>query len=233
MLLNKGTENCIYVVDNGSTDGSLTYLKKLKYITLIKSKNNLGFAGGNNLGIKKALADKNDYIFLINNDATCPDPDTIEKLIQKNKGISAPIVSFKRGDEVVYDYGGKIDKVFGRNTHYESPFKIENLYPKGDYYSGVCLLISAKVFNKIGFLDESFFLYYEDVDFCLRAKAAGFKLTLCDSVTINHNLSSSTNKLGKKKIKILADSHFNFCLKHLSPMSTPFFLAFNVYLRLK
>ena len=233
MELKDINDHKIYVVDNGSTDKSPVILKKVKGIELIRSKINLGFAGGNNIGIKKALADGCNYIFLINNDAEIIDPETLTKLINNNKGITAPIVSFVRGKEIVYDYGGKIDKVFGRNTHYESPFKIENLYPTADYYSGVCLMVSAKVFEKIGFLDDSYFLYYEDVDFCLRAAQAGFKLKLCPNVTIMHMLSASTKKLGKQKIKILADSHFRFCLNHLPPMSTLFFLSFNIYLRLK
>lgn len=231
--LDKATNFNIYIVDNGSTDNSLKELKKIKDITLIKSKMNLGFAGGNNLAIKKALKDGCDYVLLINNDALITDPETLTKLIKKNKGISAPVVKFQRNEEDVYDYGGRVDKVFGRNTHYESPFVIESLFPTADYYSGVCLLISKKVFEKIGLLDESYFLYYEDADFCLKAKHAGFRLTLCPEVTILHKLSSSTNKLGGKKVRILADSHFRFCLNNLPPTSTPFFLAFNVYLRLK
>ncbi|HEX8932131.1 MAG TPA: glycosyltransferase family 2 protein [Patescibacteria group bacterium] len=227
------TDNHIYVVDNGSGKTVLQKIKKIKKIILISSKENLGFAGGNNLGIKKALADGCDYVFLINNDAMVTDPETIYKLVLKNKGISAPVVKFQRGGEDVFDYGGRVDKVFGRNTHYESPFLLDDFYPTADYYSGVCLLINSKVFKKVGYLDESYFLYYEDADFCLKAKSAGYKLTLCPEVTILHKLSSSTNKLGGKKVRILADSHFRFCLNNLPPTATPFFIAFNIYLRLR
>lgn len=223
-----------YVVDNGSGDGSMKEIKRaFPGIVGINSPKNLGFAGGNNLGINKAIKDSCDFVLLINNDAEFIKPDTLSKLIGVNRGISAPVVKFFRNSEAVFDYGGRIDKVFGRNTHYESPFEIEDLFPKADYYSGVCLLIDTKVFKKTGLLDDSYFLYYEDVDFCLRAMEQGFKLSLSPDSEILHRLSASTNKLGRKKIKILADSHFNFCLKHLPPMSTPFFLAFNIYLRLK
>lgn len=222
-----------YIVDNGSTDDSLKQLKKITGIKLLTSKINLGFAGGNNIGIKKALADNCDFILLINNDAQITDPLSIDKFIKINKDIVAPVVSFMRNGKSVFDYGGKIDKVFGRNTHFESPFKLEDFYPKADYFSGACVMIKSKVFDRIGYLDDSYFLYYEDADFCLRARKAAFKLKLCPEVTIKHKLSSSTKKMGKKKIKVLADSHFRFCLKHLPPMSTPFFVAFNIYLRLK
>lgn len=223
-----------YVVDNGSGDHSLDKIKKaFPKVIGIESSKNLGFAGGNNLGIKRAIKDGCDYILLINNDAEILDKNFIDELLKGNQGITAPVVSFKRNDSLIYDYGGRIDKLFGRNTHYESPFIIENSYPTADYYSGVCLMIDAKVFKKIGLLDDSFFLYYEDVDFCLRARKAGFKLKLSPNAMILHKLSSSTNKLGSRKIRILADSHFNFSLKHLPPLSTPFFLSFNLYLRLK
>lgn len=227
------TENAIYLIDNGSDKDVLNKIKKIKGVELIVSKKNLGFAGGNNLGIKKAIQDGCEYILLINNDAEVTDPKLIQKLIQKNKGITAPVVCFTRAGEDIYDYGGKVDKVFGRNTHYESPFKLDDFYPNADYYSGVCLLIDSKVFNAVGLLNEAYFLYYEDVDFCLQASKAGFKLSLVPGATIRHKLSSSTNKLGRRKIKILADSHFRFCLNNLPPTATPFFLAFNVYLRLR
>lgn len=234
LLKNDGVKLEKYVVDNGSKDNGYKQIKKkFPEITLIKSKTNLGFAGGNNLAIKKALESEADHILLINNDAEITDPQFLNKMISKNKGISAPVVVFKRGGDTVFDYGGRVDKLFGRNTHYESFFPIEDALPKADYYSGVCLMITPKVFDKIGFLDDSFFLYYEDADFCLRAAEAGFKPRLVPDTTINHKLSASANKLGKKKLNILANSQFRFSLKHLPPMSTPFFLAYNVYLRLK
>lgn len=223
----------IYVVDNGSIDGSSEKLEKIKNIQFIKSKKNLGFAGGNNLAIKKALKDGCRQILLLNNDAKFISKKTLANLIKFNPGITAPIIKFKRHHETVYDYGGKIDRVFGRNTHYESTFKIKKLFPKGDYFTGACLLVNSDVFKKIGFLDDKYFLYFEDADFCLRAAKANFELKLCSSEVIEHKLSSSTSKLQKKKITILANSHFYFCLKHLSPISTPFFVAFNLYLRLK
>lgn len=223
----------IYLIDNCSTDNSLKEIGHPAKVKIIKSKINLGFAGGNNLGIKLALSDGCDQVLLINNDAFFSEDHSLEKLIKFNSDISAPIVKFRRFGHTVYDFGGKIDWVFGRNTHYEAAFKVQDFYPKSDYYTGACLLINKKVFSKIGFLDENYFLYYEDADFCYRAKTAGFDLKLNPKVIINHKLSSSANSLGKRKIAIMADSHFYFCKKHLSPISTPFFIAFNLYLRLK
>lgn len=223
----------IYLVDNGSDDDSLKYLSKIKKIKFIKSSKNLGFAGGNNLAIKKAIKDKCSQILLLNNDAKFISKYTLQNLVDNNKGLIAPIIKFKRDDEIIYDYGGKVDRVFGRNTHYESTFIIEGLIPSADYYSGACLLIKSEVVKKIGLLDDHFFLYYEDADYCLRANKLNIPVELLSSQFISHKLSASTSKLKSKKISILAKSHFLFCLKHLPPVSTPFFIAFNLYLRLK
>jgi len=202
--------------------------KKLPIVKFIYSKENLGFAGGNNLGIKYAIRTGADYILLINNDATVIEKNFLSKILRVKGDIVSPMVKYKNKGTITYDYGGLVDKLFGRNTHLHS-LPIET----PDYFSGVCLLIKSKVFRKIGLLDDHFFLYYEDVDFCLRAKKAGLKLAFSPNSSIFHNLSTSANKFGKRKILILAKSHLRFCLKHLSILSMPFYLAFNLYLRLK
>lgn len=223
----------VYVVDNASTDQISKKLHKLKNIKLIQSTENLGFAGGNNLAIKMALKDGCSQVVLLNNDAFFTKKTDLEELVKDNMGISAPIIRFKRFGRVIYDFGGKVDKVFGRNTHYEAAFKIQDYYPKVDYFTGACLAINVKVFRKIGYLDEKYFMYYEDADFCLRAKEANFPIRLVSSVVVQHKLSGTAKKIGAKKMSYLASSHFKFSLTHLSPISTPFVIAYNLYLRLK
>lgn len=233
-LSKRKTPYVVYVVDNHSRKSVRKKLLRKKEFTLIKSQKNLGFAGGNNLGIIRALEEGCTHVLLLNNDAKIIDPNTLEKLLAKNKnGISAPVIMFKRFGKKVYDYGGSIDMLLGRNTHYEYAFRINRLYPKADYYSGACLLMSAEVFNKIGLLNSEYFLYYEDAEFCLKAADMGIKLSLQPDVVVSHKLSASTKKLGKKSLRILANSHFRFCLNNLPPTSTMFFLLFNLYLRFK
>jgi|WetSurMetagenome_2_1015567.scaffolds.fasta_scaffold22045_3 GT2 family glycosyltransferase len=219
----------LYVVDNASNNGTMEEVEKaFPNIISIKSPRNLGFAGGNNLGINRALKDKCDYLLLINNDAVINEKDFFTNLLQSKGDIISPLVKYRISSRLTYDYGGKVDYLFGRNTHYSSP---PSTMP--DYYSGVCLFIKAKVFKRVKSLDDGFFLYYEDADFCLRAQEVGFKLGFCPQASIFHNLSSSTNKLGKKKLTILANSHLRFCLRQLPFYSAPFYFGFNLYLRLK
>jgi len=217
----------VYLVNNGCTDLESNDLV-LEYPSLIQiiSPTNLGFAGGNNLGIKKALGDKCSHILLLNNDATILSQNFFEVLLRTPYDITSPLVEYRQGGKMTHDYGGKVDYLFGRNTHLLSP-------GKADYYSGACLFIKSEVFQKTKGLDDSFFLYYEDVDFCLSCKKAGFSLGLEQKVKVFHHLSASTNKLGSKKIKILARSHLLFCTRHLPFLSLPFYLAFNLYLNSK
>ena len=219
----------LIVVDNGSTEeASMKLEKNTPNVTFLYSPKNLGFAGGNNIGIKYALKNKADYVLLINNDATIVENSFFTNLLNSKGDIVSPLVRYQSDGESTLDYGGKIDYLFGRNTHLHSN---PNITP--DYFSGVCLFIKSKIFSKIGGLDDGFFLYYEDTDFCLRAIKAGFKLGFCQGSSIFHNLSTSANKFGKRKITILANSHLRFCTRHLPLTSAPFYLAFNLYLRFK
>lgn len=215
-----------FIVNNGCTDDSRNLIsKEIKAATVIDSVVNLGFSGGNNLGIRMALKAGCTHILLINNDAKNNTKDFFDQLLKSPYDISSAVITTVGAKKNKNDYGGIVDWYFGRNTHQHSPGNI-------DYVSGACLFAKSEVFEKVGELDERFFLYYEDVDYCLRAKKIGFTVGVTPKAKITHILSSSTNKLGRKKILILAQSHLLFCYKHLSLLSLPLYLSFNLYLRL-
>ncbi len=222
-----------YVVDNGSTSNSFAHLtKNLAGVKIIRSTTNLGFAGGNNLGIKQALKDGADYVLLINPDSLIDSKDFVSELLKENSDIAAPVIKYNKDGQNTYDFGGVVDHKFGRNTHLTSrKLKLPSQLP--DYFTGACLLIKAKVFKRIGYLDDSYFLYYEDADFCLRAVKAGFTQKIAIKAILFHHLSTTTSKLGKGKLWILAQSHLLFCRKHLSVMASPLYLIFNLFLRVK
>ncbi len=223
------------LIDNASPDDSVKIFKqKIPHIKLIESSKNLGFAGGNNIGIRYALENKADYVLLLNSDAKIIDSEMLVHMLNTGADIVGPVVEFEAADHHRhFDYGGMVDDLFGRNTHLETDDPQKCCTTKPDYLSGVCLLIKTKVIKKIGFLDEKYFLYYEDADFCLRAQKAGFTLSHCKEAKVWHQLSLSTNKLGKKKMKILAASQFRFCTHHLSIFSFPFYFSYTLYLLLK
>jgi len=185
----------IIIVDNASTDNSIQSIISLRYgkSMLIKNKRNLGFAKGVNKGIRFALKEGAESVLLLN-----PDTETnkgfLEPLLVNKADIVGPIIKFKRKGQWFYDFGGKVNFWLGRTSHDEYPNNIIKNIKSPDYISGCCLLIRKKVFEKIGFLNERYFLFFEDADFCLRAQRAGFKVALEPKSMIIHNLSE-----GKKK----------------------------------
>lgn len=184
----------IIVIDNASTDGSVKAVKgKFPKAKIIKNKKNLGFAAGNNVGIRYALQEGAEDILLLNNDTLCSQTSLI--WLFKNQGdIVGPVLEFQRGGKTIYDLGGHINWWIGRATHEELEYKnkISNRNP--DYVSGATMLVRREVFEKIGLLDDHYFLYYEDADFCSRARKAGFKITLEPKAIIYHKLGGSSGR---------------------------------------
>lgn len=184
----------IIAVDNASSDESLQLISLLKYerISIIKNNINLGFAKAVNKGIKFALKQGAQEVLLLNPD-TIATPGFLEPLLGNKAEIVGPIIKFKRQGDWVYDFGGKINFWLGRTSHFES-LNPKSIFNQSDYLSGCCLLIKRKAFEKIGFLNENYFLFFEDVDFCLRAKKASFKIALEPKSIIIHKLSEGRKK---------------------------------------
>lgn len=172
-------------------------------IHIVNNKKNIGFAAGVNIGITYALKEHADYIFLLNND-TIIGKDFLQKLktvLEENNqiGIVGPVIEFKRDEKTIYDLGGKVNVLIGRTSH-EEVGAIPRNRPKLNlhivtYISGCCMLIRREVFKNIGLFDEKFFLYYEDVDFCLRAKKAGFLSAVMHDIVIYHELSKAAGNI--------------------------------------
>ena len=184
----------IIVVDNASSDQSLHLINLLgyKYINIIKNDTNLGFANAVNKGIKFALKQGDQEVLLLNPDTTVT-PGFLEPFLSNKAEIVGPIIKFKRQGDWIYDFGGKINFWLGKTSHLES-LSPKAFFSQPDYLSGCCLLIKRKVFGKIRLLDEKYFLFFEDTDFCLRAKEAGFKIALEPKSIIVHKLSEGKNK---------------------------------------
>jgi len=216
----------VIVIDNGSTNESLAKLKmnppaggeKLKVdgpsdsaqgkqgFKIIENKENLGFAGGNNVGIKYALENGADYVLLLNNDTLVSETFLSELLSQaeKNKafGLFGPKIYFwpRTSPERIWFTGGRINwlKTKGWHVNYDAK---ENSLPEtgaklieADYITGCGLLIRREVIEKIGHLSDDYFLYYEDTDYCLKAGAAGWKCGIVPSARIWHKVSRSAKE---------------------------------------
>lgn len=167
-------------------------------LTVINNVTNVGFAKGVNRGIQYAMSEKADAIMLVNNDTTFKQailPGLLSHVGGKNVGIVAPAIHFYKKSVSLYDMGGKLNSRTGRTSHEEVTGIQDTSLRRVEYVSGCCTAIKSAVFEKIGYFDEHFFLYYEDVDFCLRARKAGYTIAVDPSCIIDHALSKSTGKL--------------------------------------
>lgn len=148
-------------------------------IIIDNNRINRGFAKAVNMGIRKA--GKFDAILLLNPD-TLVDKGFLVPLLSSEADICAPLIKFRRQGKWLNDFGGKVNLNFGRCYHVYKSQKI-------DFVSGCAMLIKRPVWQKIGFLNENYFLYFEDVDYCLRAKKAGFKVEVEPRSIITHFLN--------------------------------------------
>lgn len=190
----------IVVVDNASADNSREILRKeFPSATIIANETNLGFAGGNNVGISYSLKNGADYILLLNND-TAVEKDFLSELIAKAEterkiGLLEPKICYYSERDTIWFAGGKVSRLKISGTHVGLNKKDDGKFDvmkEVDYLTGCCLLIKRSVFENIGKLSEDYFLYYEDTDFCLRAKKAGFKCIYVPKSRIYHKVSRST-----------------------------------------
>lgn len=214
-LFKQRTKNKIIplVINNSPTNDLKNIRKKYsKKVNFISLKKNLGFAKAVNKGIRIALYKKATHILLLNPDVSFP-ANLIDELVKNKEDIVAPLLKFAKGKKTFFDFGGLINWTWGRTHHLESTKRsgVKNTSP--DFYTGCCLLIKKEVFGKIGFFDERFFMYFEDVDFCLRAKKAGFKLKQDTAVELIHFLKHDYENSFFTKYQILR-SNLLFILKY-------------------
>jgi GT2 family glycosyltransferase len=226
-------EHFIIVIDNCSSDKYIEGLKNLqkKYsnfekIKFIFNKENLGFSGGNNVGISYALEKINaDAVLLINNDAYL-EKNTLNELLNflfsdPNIGIVGPTICYYGNKDKIWHGGGffKILKMgiinVGKNKSFDEISKMQPI--EVDFISLCVALIKKEVFEKIGFLDQNFFLYYDDTDFCYRAKKAGFKLIYIPHLRAYHDIDEIyISRATPMRLYYLARSYFIFVKKHFN-----------------
>ncbi|HEY9049611.1 MAG TPA: glycosyltransferase family 2 protein [Ohtaekwangia sp.] len=227
----------IIVVDNGSRDTSARSLKQeFPEINLIETGKNLGFAGGNNVGLEQA---KGEYLLLINNDVEVV-PGFLEPLVgifqqQPEAGIASPrIVYFDRNELIQYAGAVKINPYTGRGKklgHLETDTNQYNWVRETELGHGACLLTSRKVLEAVGMLPEVYFLYYEEHDWTEQVKRAGYKVYYVGTSKVYHKESISVGKNNPIKTYYLARNRILYLkrntkgLTQLSSMLFFFLLA--------
>jgi GT2 family glycosyltransferase len=193
-------ERCTYrrleivVVDNCSTDDSVERIQAhYPKIALLQAEANLGFATGNNLGVRWALSRGAQYVWLLNND-TFPAPDALTQMVKtaerdKQIGGVGSVLHYMHRPEAVQAWGGgRVNCWFGyveqaREPHPDAWF---------DYLTAASLLLRRETLQAIGLLDEAFFLYWEDTEFGFRVRRNGWKLAVCRESIVLHKEGGST-----------------------------------------
>ncbi|MBI3037326.1 glycosyltransferase family 2 protein [Candidatus Woesearchaeota archaeon] len=226
------------VVDNGSAS-DVPKLKELKTkglgFMLIENSKNLGFAEGNNVGIRRALEDKADYILLLNND-TVVHPEFLGHLVSeaekgKQTSIVSPLIYYYDEPRKVW-YAGALFNFWHGDARHQHLNEIDKGQFKEvtntGYSSGCAMLVRKEVFEKIGLLDPYFFLYYEESDFCIRAKRQGYDIKVVPASRIWHKVSSSIKKGSPLMIRQNVRNRLVFMRKNARWYHWPSFATFYI-----
>ena len=226
-LKSKISDHQVILVNN--TQNDLNHLIKIIPNTkLINNGKNLGFAVGVNQGITLAQKDTTiTHYFLMNNDLSIAFGSFAQLLLTFNKFPTCGIVSPVLHHGGMFDWGGKYNKWTGMVRHKNWENKPKTIQTVA-HVAGAAMLISRELVDKIGMFDERFFLYFEDLDFCLRATAAGFTIHINPDVVAKHLVSSSTNSFTRTKYQWV--SHFKFVGKHLFRLAYPTAYLYDVFI---
>jgi GT2 family glycosyltransferase len=189
------------VVDNGSTDGSADAVEeRFPEVELVRTGVNLGFAGGNNVGIRRALDRGADWVLLVNNDAAV-EPGILDALAggaaaRPDAGVLACKVLFAGSDRLWYA-GAGFDPYLGRSRHdgFGEPDTPGEL---GDTVraTGAGMAVSRAAIETAGLLDEQLFLYAEDLEWCLRIREDGFAVVYVPQARVRHRVSAAAGGAG-------------------------------------
>lgn len=192
----------VIVVDNASTDDSVGRIREhCPEVRIIEAGENLGFAGGNNVGIRAALKAGAHYVWPLNND-TVVEARALSQLVEAhaahpNAGALGSKILFFDRPKTVWFAGGFISKTWGWTQHRgeSETDSEENLSPSPvDYVSGASMLVPSLVLEKVGLMREEYFLYWEEVDWCTRIRKAGFDVLYVPASRIWHKVGASTPK---------------------------------------
>lgn len=208
----------IVVVDNASQKEFVVGKNQFRNLKIIRSEKNLGFSGGQNLGIKYSLQNGADFVVVLNNDVYL-DNEFIKNLLKtfeekKDCGLASPKIYFAKGYEfhkdkykkddlgkIIWYAGGKVD---WKNViaYHKGVDEVDNgqfdTLEKTDFASGCCVMIKKEVFEKVGLFDDNYFLYYEDNDLSQRAKKKHYFSYIMPKAIIWHKNAGSAGGPGSK-----------------------------------
>jgi GT2 family glycosyltransferase len=205
----------IVVVDNGSVDDTVEAVRaQYPAVTLIVNERNLGFQGGFNTGIRQALESGADYVFVMNNDTTVQ-ADILDELIKYTSpaeiGMASPKIYYFAEPDRIWTVGGRRHPITFQMTHTGDGQLDRGQWDQvieRDYLIGCAMLMKHDVLERIGLFDTGYHpIYYEDVDICVRAQQAGYRLLLVPSAKMWHKVSRSGGGYDSPRQRYLMARH--------------------------
>lgn len=173
----------VVVLDNASTDGSVAAIQnRFPQVQIVQLAHNRGYAGNNNVGIAAAIEQGADWVFVLNEDTTLA-PDCLSQMIDVAQddpriGIVGPMVYHHDEPETIQSAGGRLDRHWAsRHIAQNEPDQGQFDHPRDvDWISGCAILVRRQLVEQVGALDERFFYYWEETEWCLRANRAGWRI---------------------------------------------------------
>ena len=224
----------LVVVDNGSTDRSARILReRFSGINIIENAYNMGFAGGFNVGISYALKLGVENLFLVNND-TFADPLMLRILVenmQPGVGILSPAIYYASAPDKLWSVGGMINPLLLEIVDFHMHgLSIPAPVIERDFLPSCAWLVRREVFEKIGLLDERFFpIYYDDLDFCLRTRRAGFRILLVRDARLWHKVAQSSGGEHKPRERyLMARNGAYYFRKNMRWWQFPFIILYRM-----
>lgn len=225
----------VIVVDNASRENSAQAIKEsFPEVVVIVSEENLGFAGGNNLGIRAA---KGEYILFLNND-TEVDPGFIEPLVKVFEtnalaGAASSKIIYHNSDNII-QYAGStcLNPLTGRNKrigYMERDRGQHDTLRETDLAHGCAMMVPRRVIDTVGMMPELFFLYYEEIDWCETIKRNGFKIYYVPNSKVYHKESMSVGKNSVLKTYYMTRNRLLYMRRNSSGLSKIMAFAFFIF----
>lgn len=226
----------VMVIDNGSQDGTADIVRTAYPQVQVKNTGeNLGYAGGNNIGMQIALEHGAEYLFLLNND-TRVYPDCISALVKaisahSRVGIVGPMVyTWDRG-RIISSAGGYIDwrQADAANTGAGEVDRARYPARLVDYINGCGLMVRRSAIERAGMLDQKYYMYYEETDWCQRVRRAGYEVRFIPEARMRHKAPIHSGELGPTTIYYQTRNRLLFFARYTQFSMKPFTLAHAIH----
>lgn len=212
----------IVVVDNASADDTVAVIRaQYPHVVVLQNSENLGFVGGNNVGMTHILQEEVDYVMLLNND-TLVDAEMLTYLIDvaerdESIGIVTPKIYYHDMPDLIWAAGATIDWSTGQvwrllDGEKDQP---DELLADVDYAHGCAICLRRAVIDQVGLLDSRLFIYYEETDWCVRAIRAGWRIVYVPQARMWHRVSAAMGTASPATEYYMSRNVLLFLAKHL------------------